>query len=1004
MYVREGGSHWVRGFTGALVIVVAVLGFVVWSPVRTPVTEFGFHASLVDQGAAPALAPGTTTTYSMHFRNIGLVAWQRGTEKQVTLGVSGDAVTYADAGMASDWLSPARIATTSEELVLPGTVGTFTFKLRAPMNPGTYKVPVRLVVDGLAWLDHEPVTLEITSDLGFHSRLLDQSAHVFLKPGEMSAPLTIRVRNSGAKPWTRGLPGQQANLGIAGDDRAQSALGVGWPSADRVAIQAEPSVGPGGIATFTFRVRAPVVPGTYALRLRPVVDGLMWLEDDGIVSLITVVSPSGATEAPVPGEAFKNVQPTTFDYVAAVDPQNVSVGDTVKITATFRSATPSSALVGVEVYAPGGTTLVYQKWFHNESFASGEQRSYPMTWQVPDSTAIGTYSVNVSAYSPGWKTLYGTKPLAATFVVNAAAVQAPPPAATTTPAPAAAAPTPTPAAPQQSTPPTTAPPATTAPLATPTPVQTATGAPLPTATATPAPTVAPTLAPTLAPTPAPTVVPTLAPTLAPTPAPTAAPTAAPTPAPSFVLTGRLSSTSVVAGGSVTVSVDVTSAIARSALVDVEFRAPGSVNAIYQVWFDNQTFAAGQVRTYTVTWQIPVGTPPDTYTVKLGVFAPGWLSLYSWNNSAATVVVTAPVGLPSPTPVPTPTLTAAPTPPTGTPAPTATPGPTATPAPPVAGAPSPIRVQGNRLVNALGQTVTLHGVNRMGTEYACIQGWGLSDGPRDAASIQAMKAWGINSVRIPMNETCWLGINGSPAQYSGAIYQQMIKDYVRVINQQGLYAIVEMQWAAAGGGQATGIPNMPDLDHAPRFWTEVATAFKGNNAVILEPFNEPHGISWSCWRNGGTCSGVSFQVAGMQLLVDTIRATGATNVITQGGIAWANDLSGWLANKPNDPLNNLAASWHIYNFNSCNNTSCYNGSPAAVAAVVPIIATEIGADNCDSSYLNGLMNWLDSHGQSYLAWTWNISSSGCSAIKLVADWGGTPNQYGAIFKNHLATLP
>src|SRR2546430_15400868 len=145
--VREGGSHWVRGFTGALIIVVAVLGFVVWSPVRTLVSEAGFHASLVDQGPAPALAPGSTATYSMHFRNVGLVAWQRGTEKQVTLGVNGDALTYADAGMAVDWLSPARIVSTAEELVLPGAIGTFKFKMRAPATPSTYKVPVRPVLE-----------------------------------------------------------------------------------------------------------------------------------------------------------------------------------------------------------------------------------------------------------------------------------------------------------------------------------------------------------------------------------------------------------------------------------------------------------------------------------------------------------------------------------------------------------------------------------------------------------------------------------------------------------------------------------------------------------------------------------------------------------------------------------------------------------------------------------------------------------------------------------------
>ena len=34
----------------------------------------------------------------------------------------------------------------------------------------------------------------------------------------------------------------------------------------------EPTVLPGGLATFTFRVRGPSVPGVYPLRLRPVDD------------------------------------------------------------------------------------------------------------------------------------------------------------------------------------------------------------------------------------------------------------------------------------------------------------------------------------------------------------------------------------------------------------------------------------------------------------------------------------------------------------------------------------------------------------------------------------------------------------------------------------------------------------------------------------------------------------------------------------------------------------
>ena len=196
--------------------------------------------------------------------------------------------------------------------------------------------------------------------------------------------------------------------------------------------------------------------------------------------------------------------------------------------------------------------------------------------------------------------------------------------------------------------------------------------------------------------------------------------------------------------------------------------------------------------------------------------------------------------------------------------------------------------------------------------------------------------------------------------------------------------------------------MPDMDHSPAFWSDVATTFKGNNAAILELFNEPFNISWSCWRDGGSCSGVSYQVAGIQTLVNTVRATGATNVIAQGGLAWSNDLTGWLANRPTDPLNNLAAAWHVYDFNACNNTSCFDSVAGPIAAQVPVIVTETGSGGCNDAFAELVMNWLDARGQSYLPWSWH-AGSGCGGMNLIADpYSATPAAYGQVFQTHFLT--
>ena len=105
--------------------------------------------------------------------------------------------------------------------------------------------------------------------------------------------------------------------------------------------------------------------------------------------------------------------------------------------------------------------------------------------------------------------------------------------------------------------------------------------------------------------------------------------------------------------------------------------------------------------------------------------------------------------------------------------------------------------GNKLLDSKGRKVHFRGVNRSGTEYACIQGWGIFDGPNGAKSIRAMAAWHVNAVRIPLNEQCWLGINGVKAAYGGASYRKAIVRYVNLLHRHNMYAELSLMWAAPG---------------------------------------------------------------------------------------------------------------------------------------------------------------------------------------------------------------
>jgi hypothetical protein len=322
----------------------------------------------------------------------------------------------------------------------------------------------------------------------------------------------------------------------------------------------------------------------------------------------------------------------------------------------------------------------------------------------------------------------------------------------------------------------------------------------------------------------------------------------------------------------------------------------------------------------------------------------------------------------------------------------------------------LNVVGNHIETSDGKTLVYHGVNRSGTEYQCTKsGQGVFDGPSDQASISAMLTWKINIVRVPLNEDCWLGINGEPASgLTMTQYRQDVVNYVHLLRQNNLVVIVELHWSAPGSQQALGQQPMPDADHAPAFWSSVASTFKDDPFIIFEMYNEPYTTIWQCWRDGSSganakpCTDVGFAVAGMQTLINTVRSTGAINVILVGGINYSNNMYGWILFKPHDPANNLAATLHVYANNGCNNTDCLDNSVAPVAAKYPVLADEIGEFDCGDSFINSIMSWLDSHQIGYLAWAWDVQD--CSNFPaLISSYDGTATAYGLGFKNHLSSL-
>jgi hypothetical protein len=313
----------------------------------------------------------------------------------------------------------------------------------------------------------------------------------------------------------------------------------------------------------------------------------------------------------------------------------------------------------------------------------------------------------------------------------------------------------------------------------------------------------------------------------------------------------------------------------------------------------------------------------------------------------------------------------------------------------------VRVSGNELVDGAGRPLRLVGVDRSGTEYACVQGWGIFDGPSDASSISAIASWHADAVRLPLNEDCWLGINGVNPAYSGTNYRQAVEAYVQRLHAAGMAVILDLHWNAPGTALATGQQVMADADHAPAFWSSVAGSFRSDAGVVFDLYNEPHDISWSCWLSGCTTS-AGWRAAGMQQLLDAVRNTGATQPVMVAGLNWAGDLSGWLSHEPVDPQHQLVASAHIYDYSQCNTSTCWQQTVAPVAGSVPVVTGELGETDCASGFISSYMSWADSAGVSYLGWSWDTANCS-SGPALISSYDGTPTNFGAGFKSHITAL-
>jgi hypothetical protein len=323
-------------------------------------------------------------------------------------------------------------------------------------------------------------------------------------------------------------------------------------------------------------------------------------------------------------------------------------------------------------------------------------------------------------------------------------------------------------------------------------------------------------------------------------------------------------------------------------------------------------------------------------------------------------------------------------------------------------PQELHVRGNQVLTRDGKPIWLQGVNVVSLE------WSATGEQVMKAALVATEKWNANIIRLPVTQKWWFG--REPAQKDGGdAYRNLVDNVVTLIANRGKYVLLDLHQFGA-----------PRQEHAD-FWADAATRYRDHPAVLFDLFNEPHGMTWEVWRNGGEVQekkkpgeedaflsaeekariAETRRSIGMQRLLNTVRESGAHNVVLVGGLDYAYDLSG-IANGfalEERGGNGIVLSTHIYPWKKG-----WEAKVLVAADQYPILVGEVGAgakkmDWLPAEYQEDAVTWvpemigfIQKHQLHWTAFAFHPKA----APPMLEDWSYAPNAvWGAFVKRALA---
>jgi len=310
-------------------------------------------------------------------------------------------------------------------------------------------------------------------------------------------------------------------------------------------------------------------------------------------------------------------------------------------------------------------------------------------------------------------------------------------------------------------------------------------------------------------------------------------------------------------------------------------------------------------------------------------------------------------------------------------------------------PKEIRVVGNKILDTDGKEVWLQGLNIPSLE------WSVAGEQVKKSTVVAIEEWKSNVVRIPVTDKFWFG--DGPQTDGGKSYRELVDQLIVLAANRGAYVILDLHQYRA-----------PRREYL-RFWKDAATRYKNHPALIFDLINEPFDTTWQVWRDGGfvgeklTANQAAFlseeekkktrgfESPGMQAMLDTVRATGATNVVLVGGLDYAYQLDGILQGYGLEDKTGRGIIYasHVYPWKKG-----WQKYFLDAAAKHPVLLGEVGADAKKMDFMPhewqedwetwvpAMLGAIQKYKLHWTGWCFHPSAS----PRMIVDWDYTPTPF------------